>query len=723
MNKILELPDLKAKIAEMSQCNTIDQWIKLSDGLIEVIRRYLALIQTDGLFVLTDQKSSLNSNKIDECIVIDEIFFPYTKNELNIACWLWIEKMTQFISSFKDNELISSYTIYSDGKEIKFLLSTEDQLERISQHLESFFPGINYRKVKNIETLNYKCWIGGIPSVIDEKSVRIPIDLFISSLYGQKFMFEIKFKSINYKKINELILILQDILDKFKILNELNVSTGTARGFQGVLNMNLVKQSGLYLIELLQTDIQRCFLGLQQGYWETQLCFSTDNKSLLQKGTSIISSIYGGYKSIPMQLQIKNQPFTTLLTSFEIANYYSFPTKEIPGISIKTIHEFGSNFKVSNTNKITLGKILYNMQLTDNDYSINLNSLTKHTLITGITGSGKTTTVKKILSELKNNNIPFLVIEPVKSEYKIPGVNYIDVGKDEFRINLFKPAVKETDTITHIDYLRAVFGASYVLYPPMPYILEASIYKVYSKYGFNFDSKDKLCKHYPTIKDLIFCIEEVIKESGYSERLRDDILASLKVRLQNLLKGFKGHIFDTEDIYPPFDKLMTQNTVINLNRIVDDEQKALMMSILLAYLYEYREASGVSTNLLHVTVVEEAHRLLAKAESSEGNPETANPKAKAVEFFANLLSEIRAYGEGLIIAEQIPDKLITDVIKNTSTKIVHKLVAYDDRDLIGKSMNFENGQENFLTILNPGQAIVFSDNTINPIVINIVKSK
>jgi hypothetical protein len=59
---------------------------------------------------------------------------------------------------------------------------------------------------------------------------------------------------------------------------------------------------------------------------------------------------------------------------------------------------------------------------------------------------------------------------------------------------------------------------------------------------------------------------------------------------------------------------------------------------------------------------------------------TAGPAAQAVEMFAGLLAEIRAYGEGLVIAEQIPAKLIPDVIKNTAVKIVHRLPAADDWD-------------------------------------------
>ncbi len=40
-----------------------------------------------------------------------------------------------------------------------------------------------------------------------------------------------------------------------------------------------------------------------------------------------------------------------------------------------------------------------------------------------------------------------------------------------------------------------------------------------------------------------------------------------------------------------------------------------------------------------------------------------------------------------MIAEQIPAKLIPDVIKNTAVKIVHRLPAADDREAVGATMN------------------------------------
>jgi hypothetical protein len=84
-------------------------------------------------------------------------------------------------------------------------------------------------------------------------------------------------------------------------------------------------------------------------------------------------------------------------------------------------------------------------------------------------------------------------------------------------------------------------------------------------------------------------------------------------------------------------------------------------------------------------------------------------------MFAGLLAEIRAYGEGLIIAEQIPDRLIADVIKNTAVKITHRLPAADDRDAVGATMNMTRAQNRFLVTLSPGEAAVFADGMDYPL--------
>ena len=77
-------------------------------------------------------------------------------------------------------------------------------------------------------------------------------------------------------------------------------------------------------------------------------------------------------------------------------------------------------------------------------------------------------------------------------------------------------------------------------------------------------------------------------------------------------------------------------------------------------------------------------------------------------MFADLLAEIRKYGEGLIIVDQKPSKLTPEVLKSTNTKIVHKLFAQDDKDAIGNTIALEKDQKTYLSRLDVGHCVVFS---------------
>ena len=83
---------------------------------------------------------------------------------------------------------------------------------------------------------------------------------------------------------------------------------------------------------------------------------------------------------------------------------------------------------------------------------------------------------------------------------------------------------------------------------------------------------------------------------------------------------------------------------------------------------------------------------------------------------------MRKYGEGFIVVDQIPNKLAPEVLKNTNTKIIHKIFARDDKEAVGDTMLMDDKQKEFLSSLEPGQAIVFSENTPKPIHVQIVRS-
>lgn len=71
----------------------------------------------------------------------------------------------------------------------------------------------------------------------------------------------------------------------------------------------------------------------------------------------------------------------------------------------------------------------------------------------------------------------------------------------------------------------------------------------------------------------------------------------------------------------------------------------------------------------------------------------SSAKKSAVETFTDILAEVRKYSEKLIISDQILGKLAPEVLKNTNTKIIHKLLARDDKEIVGDTMLMNEKQK------------------------------
>ncbi len=64
-----------------------------------------------------------------------------------------------------------------------------------------------------------------------------------------------------------------------------------------------------------------------------------------------------------------------------------------------------------------MGTILDGQDRPVGELGVPLATLNRHALITGATGSGKSQTVRHLLEQLTRSGVPWLVVEPVKSEY------------------------------------------------------------------------------------------------------------------------------------------------------------------------------------------------------------------------------------------------------------------------------------------------------------------
>jgi hypothetical protein len=426
--------------------------------------------------------------------------------------------------------------------------------------------------------------------------------------------------------------------------------------------------------------------------------------------------------------------YRTLVSSGQLSALIHLPRVEMPGYYVRESATFDVSSHVpANVQSIQVGEILDRGRPTGNDYRVPVRDLTKHCLLVGITGSGKTNTMKHLIQQIEQREppTPFLVIEPAKREYRrlLSGAGrgkelcVFTVGEEgedaaPFRLNPFeiRPGVAVQ---THIDLLKSVFNASFGMWTPLPQVLERAIHEIYRDRGWNpvHSTNDRAAiegaggmswhsRAQPTLSDLYHKVDELVPKLGYDKEVSRNVRTALETRINSLRVGAKGMMLDTQNSIP-IEHLLARPTILELEGVGDDDEKAFVMGLVLIALYEYYRSHGSPTDssVRHVTIIEEAHRLLTNVPAST-DPEASNLRGKAVETFVNMLSEVRAYGEGFMIAEQIPTKLSPDVIKNTALKIMHRVVASDDRQVMGGAMNLDPSQLRQVVALGTGEAIV-----------------
>ncbi|MBI5169529.1 MAG: ATP-binding protein [Candidatus Eisenbacteria bacterium] len=432
----------------------------------------------------------------------------------------------------------------------------------------------------------------------------------------------------------------------------------------------------------------------------------------------------------------------TPLSGRRLAALCALPGEEYPGFGVRRRSRFQVALPRAVEPSLLIGEITDLGRGTGVACSFDRELLCKHVMIAGVTGSGKSTTCRSLLLQLAAgpNPVPFLVIEPAKREYRgllgHPELAHLLVftpgeeSESPLRINPFEvPAGANVQV--HLDLLRAAFQAAFPMYPPMPQVLERCLHEVYADHGWDLLRNTRrggvgTADDFPTLTDLEAKIDPVVDAMGYDAKITQDIKAALKARVGSLRIGGKGAFLDCWRS-TPLSELLQRPVVLELEGIADDEEKAFVLALVLMNLYEYRVAAARAgddrSQLRHVTLFEEAHRLLARVADQGGNPDAVNTKAKAVEVFANMLSEIRAYGEGIVVAEQIPSKLTTDVVKNTALKLVHRTVAAEDRELLGTSMKLSPAQREDLAVLGTGEAVVFCEGFDGPGLVRVAPLK
>ena len=395
----------------------------------------------------------------------------------------------------------------------------------------------------------------------------------------------------------------------------------------------------------------------------------------------------------------------------------------IDGVPIRAAVPFRQDFtsrRAGSDQALHLGGMIHRAKAGSDSFTIDVGDLNRHALIVGTTGSGKTATCLYLLDQLwKRFHVPFLVIEPVKSEYRtlraVEGFEDLRIftGGDDtaspLRLNPFEfdPDLR---LARHLGGLKSVFTSVLPMVGPLPMILESCLQQIYADRGWQTSDDGSRGEQlgFPTLTDLYQAIAGKIDQLNYAGEVRANIEAASKVRIGSLRAGGKGRMLDVRRSIPIGD-LLAGPAVIELKNVADPDEKALVVGLLLLRVSEYCEVGrGAEGGLRHVTVLEEAHRLLRNTASGARGEEEGNARGQAVESICDMLSEIRAYGEGIVIVDQYPSRLAPDAVKNTSLKVMLRLPAEDDRAALGSTMRFTDEQTRFCAGLTIGQAAVFS---------------
>ena len=555
------------------------------------------------------------------------------------------------------------------------------------------------------------------------------------------------------------------------INNSVNESKTTG-GSQNVSKDIINKKSADYVKYIDEMLLPIIDYGKSKGLYLTTTFIFADNNSQLQKLGNTIKSLYSGKKGnknplefeiletddkkidyfknfqIPECISYDDENALTLKSHFveheevSLGNWYSpnelgliagLPEKEVVGLALNEEVEFGLNTKIPDKDGeiISLGNLVQSGNEIDTKVYLEKSALNKHIFITGVTGTGKTTTCQKLLLE---SNLPFLVIEPAKTEYRIlmnnsktEDILIFTLGNDKvapFRLNPFEFFEGESIT-SRVDMLKAAMEASFDMEAAIPQIIESAMYSCYEDYGWNIDTDenekfenayDEGVYSFPTLEDLLNKIEIEVTKHNFDDKLKKDYIGSITARLQGLLVGSKGQMLNSRRSID-FRELIEKKVVLEIEGIKNGTEKSLVMGFILTNLCEALRAKyNKDKHFKHITLIEEAHRLLSKYTAGD-----SLNKKNSVETFADMLAEVRKYGESLIIADQIPNKMTPEVLKNTNTKIVHKIFAEDDKEAIGNTISLSKEQKDFLSSLPTGRAIVFSQSWTKAVQVQIEK--
>ncbi len=417
-----------------------------------------------------------------------------------------------------------------------------------------------------------------------------------------------------------------------------------------------------------------------------------------------------------------------LLTAKELRALFKLPIADgtLVGIEVRreSAHRETLHDSILSESGFKIG-LIDSPTVQDKHVGIPLNDFTKHGLIVGMPGSGKTNFSLGLLMRFwKEFGIPFLAIEPSKTEYRalldvIPDLQIFTPGRSNISPFIINPFIPPTGVTveSYIPALMSAFKAAFSMPSPLPDLFLSAVNAAYNEYGWQKDStKDTVGVRFFGMYEFIRVFKRQMARRNYKGETASNIETAGVVRLMSLIDQ-NAAIYDQIHTIP-LEDLLKKPTIIELNAIGSKEQKSLLMALLLIAVWTYTKHNFVlDGKLKNVLLIDEAHVLLGTSSVSSGGEDQPSAQGYTVEAISDMIAEVRAYGTSIIIADQSPTQVGKGVVANTNVKVIFKLVEKESKDQIAAAIGMEEEEYDLLGRLSVGQALLHHGRLHRPLTV------